>query len=287
MGMTYKARIGNASDLRLNRTYRANVWVYNSDVASSSNNGTYLYAALNGNIYRQVGVDDENTKRAGNWYLLQLDVPVQANMDGQLLTIGCKNTGSNNVYVDDFRFRPLDAPLQTSVYDPTTRQLTYSLDNDNFFTHYYYDGAGKVIKVAREVVTPGASTAQAERVIKESSYNYAQMPTPNWLDLGTSCEVDSYGNNTGNLVRKSQDVNSASPSYGQVRTDAVTPSASACPPPACSSYMGRYNSSTGYAKTLCVRCTIAIWTLTRISTWGFTTTSIPTTPAIRMPTIAA
>lgn len=230
LGMTYKAHIGNANDLRLNRTYRANVWVYNSDVASSSSNGARLYVAFNGTTSKEVGIADAATKRAGNWYLLQLDIPVQANVDGQVLTVGCRNAGGSNVYVDDFRFRPLDAPLQASVYDPATHQLTYSLDNDNFFTHYTYDGAGKVIKVAREVVTPGASTAAAERVVKESSYSYAQLRTPNWVDLGTSCEVDSNGNYTGNLVRKSQDVNSSSPSYGQVRTDAVTPSAGACPP---------------------------------------------------------
>lgn len=173
-GFTYKALIGDANDIGINRTYRARVWVYNDDEASSGANSARLYVAFNGNTYKEVGIADAATKRAGKWYLLTLDVALLSNVVGQQLTVGCRNAGSGNVYVDDFRFQPLDAPLQASVYDPATRQLTYALDNDNLFTHYQYDAAGKLVKVFKEVLTPPGSTAPAERLIKESFYNYAR-----------------------------------------------------------------------------------------------------------------
>lgn len=242
-GFTYKAVVGDANDLSVNRTYRASVWVYNSDVASSSTNGARLYITLNGTTLKEVSIADATTKRAGNWYLLNLYADLPASVTGQQLMVGCRNAGSANIYVDDFRFHPLDAPLQANVYDPATRQLTYSLDNDNLYTCYQYDDAGKVVKVYKEVLTPNGSTADAKRLVKETSYNYAQLRTPNWLDLGTSCATNASGQTTGYLVHTYRDVNSASPTYNQESKQYTTASSVDCPATACSGF-DRYNNST-------------------------------------------
>ncbi len=215
-GFTYKAVVGDANELSTNRTYRASVWVYGGTTGTPPSDAR-LYVTLNGAPLQETSAADAATRRAGNWYLLNLFVDLPASAAGQPLVVGCRNAGPANVYVDDFRFHPLDAPLTASVYDPATRQLAYTLDNDNLFTHYQYDAAGQVVRVSKEVLTPAGSTAPAERVVRESSYNYAQMKTPNWLDQGLVCETNASGAYTGYQHAQQKDVNSESPTYGQVR----------------------------------------------------------------------
>ena len=212
LGFTYKALVGNANDLSTDRPYRASVWVHSSDADGSAR----LYVALNGTTLKETSRLDAATKRAGDWYLLNLIVDVPASATGQQLTVGCRRVGASDVYVDDFRFHPLDAPLQASVYDPATRLLTHTLDNDNLFTRYQYDAAGKVVKVFKEVLTLAGSTAPAERLVQESSYNYARMREPNWVRTSVvDCEVNDDGSPTGYRRYQRQDTNPSSPTYNQ------------------------------------------------------------------------
>ncbi|GAB3843759.1 hypothetical protein GCM10028822_00280 [Hymenobacter terrigena] len=225
LGFTYKALVGNANDLSTDRTYRASVWVHTSDTQGNAR----LYVALNGATVKEVSSTDPTTRRAGGWYLLNLYVDLPASTTGQQLTVGCRNAGSADVYVDDFRFHPLDAPLNASVYDVATRQPTFTLNNDNLYTRYEYDAAGRVVKVYKEVLTPGNSSAPAERLLKESSYNYAEMRTPNWLDVGTECATNAAGQRTGYLAHRLRDVNTASPTYNQEQVVATTELSPTCP----------------------------------------------------------
>lgn len=217
LGFTYKALVGNDNDLSTDRTYRASVWVYTSDTQADAR----LYLALDGTTLQEVSSADPSTKRAGDWYLLNLYADLPASATGKQLTVGCRNAGTPNVYVDDFRFHPLDAPLQATVYDPATRQPTYTLDNDNLYTRYEYDAAGKVVKVYKEVLTAAGTTDPAERLLKESSYNYAQMKAPNWVDNGLVCETTASGARTGWQARQQLDVNTESPTYGQTQRGAA------------------------------------------------------------------
>ncbi|WP_046243745.1 hypothetical protein [Hymenobacter terrenus] len=172
-GFSYRAAVGK--DLTAGRTYRLSAWVHSSDVGQSKGK---LYATLNGAPAGEVRINSNSTKRAGNWCLLNLDVAIPANATGKSLVVGCQNTNANSsgaaVYFDDFRFHPLDAPMQSYVYDTQSWQPTYTLDGDNLYTHYEYDAAGQLAKVYKEVLTSIGSPALAERLIKESSYNYAR-----------------------------------------------------------------------------------------------------------------
>ena len=211
LGFTYKASIG--SDVTTGRTYRASVWVHKSDADGSAR----LYIDYNGVNQVEASRSSATTKHAGDWDLLTVSVTIPASAAGKQLTVGCRRSGSSNVYVDDFRFHPLDSPIQTSVYDPTTRQLTATLDNDNLFTQYQYDAAGKVAKIFKEVLAPAGNTASAARLVRESSYNYAQMKAPNWVDQGLVCETNASGAYTGYAYSQQKDMNTESPTYGQVR----------------------------------------------------------------------
>ncbi len=213
-GFTYKAALG--ADVRGGRKYRLSCWVYQPAGAAQQ---AQLYARLDGQDLGVASLSSASTKQAGNWSLLNLlvDVPTA----GRQLTVGCRHAGTADaqpVYVDDFRFQPLLAPTTAYVYDPQSAQLTYVLDNDNLFTHYEYDAAGKVKRIFKEVLTTAGSSAVAERKVKEYEYNFAQMPTPNWLPTGVISWVQNAGGGTtGQRQHEERDINPYSTSFGNAR----------------------------------------------------------------------
>ncbi|UYZ62534.1 hypothetical protein [Hymenobacter weizhouensis] len=215
LGFTYKATVGNTKDISTDRNYRASVWVYDNSDAQ----GARLYLALDGTTVKEMSIADAATKRAGKWLLLHLFVKIPNSDAGKQLTVGCRNAGSGSVYVDDFRFHPVDAPLTAYVYDGHTGQMTYTLDNDNLYTEYEYDAAGKLARVYKEILTKPGSTAGAERrIVKESQYNYAQMKAPTWVETeNIRCKMNPDNSPTGQQEKEEKDVNSASPTYGQTR----------------------------------------------------------------------
>ena len=225
-GFTYRAPVGNTSGVRTDRTYRASVWVYDNAAAP----GLRLYFALNGTTVQEIGVADATTKRAGNWLLLNLYAKLAGADGGKQLTVGCRNGGSGAAYVDDFRFHPVDAPLTASVYDPHTKQVTYALDNDNLYTQYEYDAAGKPVRVFQEVLTPPGSAPGAERRrVQESAYNYAHLRDANWVPTDNVRNKPGATGSPAAQEAEERDANTASATYGQTRWVAVT-TATACVP---------------------------------------------------------
>jgi hypothetical protein len=171
-GFTYRALVGNTNEISTNRKYRLSAWIHSSDAGIG--NGR-LYAQVGNTQLGETSVTASNTKKAGNWYLLNLYITVPASATGQELTVGCKNVGNASVYFDDFRFHPLNAPLTASVYDPHTWQVTYTLDNDNLYTRYEYDNAGKLKRVYKETLDRPNDATLTEKKVKEYEYNYAQQ----------------------------------------------------------------------------------------------------------------
>lgn len=206
-GFTYKAKLG--SEVRGGQKYRLSCWIHQSDVSRQGQ----LYAQVDGRDLGTATIASGSTKQAGEWYLVTLLVDVPT--DGQQLTVGCRAGAgaASPVFADDFRFQPLLAPTTAYVYDPTTAQLTYVLDNDNLFTHYEYDAAGKVARISKEVLTPAGSTQPAARRVKEYAYNFAQMTTPTWLPTG----LLTWAQTTGQRQHEERDINPRSTTYGRTQ----------------------------------------------------------------------
>lgn len=163
-----------ASGFQNNKTYRASVWLHNSN----NSNGQLFYKLYDsGNNEIESGTSDvsqASTVKAGNWYLLFLDIP--PNSSAQSLKIGVKNTSTNTstvVYFDDFRVLPKDASMSSYVYDETTGQVLATLDNENFATRYTYDIAGRITKVEREIADRSGVTGGLVKV-REDAYNFAK-----------------------------------------------------------------------------------------------------------------
>jgi hypothetical protein len=186
-GFTYKATVGNSNDVSVNRKYRLSAWVRADGYAPAVLANGKLYASLNGTQIAVTSTAAATTKKAGDWYLLNLYFDLPQSATGQQLVVGCRNDdGSGTLYFDDFRFQPLLTTMTANNFDQLTGQVTYVLDNDNLFTHYQYDNTGKMLRIFKEQLDrPGGPVASGqpgnpapgERLVKEYAYNYARNAT--------------------------------------------------------------------------------------------------------------
>ncbi|GGG59592.1 hypothetical protein GCM10011378_39480 [Hymenobacter glacieicola] len=210
-GFTYRGTAGSNQDFTAGRSYQLSAWVHKSDVATR---GGQLYATLNGTSLGTASIASTSTKKAGDWYLLNLLIQVPVTATNQELIVGCRNIGTGTVYMDDFRFHPVTSPMTAYTYDLHTGQITYVLNNDNLFTHYQYDAAGKIIRVYKEVLDRPNESVNAKRLVTENRYNYAHMRTPNWVRTGQAeCVANADGSPTGYRRYRIRDVNTQSPTY--------------------------------------------------------------------------
>lgn len=154
------------SSLRsIGRDYIASVWFQTN---ANNLSAAKLYYTVGSNT----GFATLNAQKlAKGWYLLELKIPGTVLTDpDKVLSVKCTNVlGSADIFFDDFRFQPLQSQVNSFVYDPLSGELTYILDNNNLFTQFEYDAAGRLIKIYRE--TFGKNSAP---LIKENIYNYKQ-----------------------------------------------------------------------------------------------------------------
>ena len=157
--------------------YHASVWVYlpgNSETEEQMTQAE-LYYTVNG-IERGSVHPVPQINKSKNWYLLDLDVDLT---NGGDVVIGCRNGTGRNVYFDDFRVHPLDASMVSYVYDRDTDEVTYILDNNNIYTHYEYDAAGRLVRTSRERMNfdfgEGKRSFRADQKLQETIYNYKKQ----------------------------------------------------------------------------------------------------------------
>lgn len=147
--------------------YRASVWASSPDVG--------LYYCVDGNTSQAVTVMGQASQQANGWYLITLNIPPLTTMQTNL-RVGIWNGTAHDVYVDDFRFQPVNAAATAYVYDAHTGQVTDILDNTNLATHYQYDAVGRLTQVRRESFnTPSGVVNQANA---QYTYHYARQPLP-------------------------------------------------------------------------------------------------------------
>jgi hypothetical protein len=138
------------------RTYHVSVWSsqptcafkYKFDFNSQANTATL-----------------KNSGRAGNWYLLEADIPVTESWDG--IEIWCEANGATT-YFDDFRVHPMDASMTSYVYNEWG-ELSHILDNNNLYTKFEYDGMGRLKSTYKETFSHGTVRTN------EHKYHYARQ----------------------------------------------------------------------------------------------------------------
>ena len=70
--------------------------------------------------------------------------------------------GSGNIWFDDIRIFPFEAKMITHVYDGNTQKLTYTSDENNYFTKYNYDASDNLESISKET-EKGVQTIQEAR----------------------------------------------------------------------------------------------------------------------------
>ena len=117
------------------RSYRLCVWAHS--------------APANVALYYKLGSTETlltpKSIQAGDWYRLEALIPASALNGTSTLEVGCRTINGDNVYVDDFRFQPMDAGMTAYVYDKHDA-VWYVLDNENMFTEYEYNTKGELVR---------------------------------------------------------------------------------------------------------------------------------------------
>ena len=169
--------INKGKGLEKGKTYRASVWVHDlsPDDAKIEISLTALTSqvAYNNHIIN-MSKNDMNAKKVGDWWLLEKDFWIddifeRTNIGSAQVKVYLKGGQTGASYFDDFRLKPLEAVTGGYVYDYYSGQLTHILDNENMYTRYEYDHAGKLKAIYRE--TP--EDASGEKLVSKSFYNYA------------------------------------------------------------------------------------------------------------------
>ncbi|HCQ16684.1 MAG TPA: hypothetical protein DIU20_10495 [Cryomorphaceae bacterium] len=154
--------------LEAGRTYVTSVWVYNASYSGAPGLSVALNGSLDGGSTAYDNewsrdITDQDNLTVGDWTLVEIEFEVPstytaANPSGTGAS-GAYNElkiklvgGTGNVYFDDFRFHPVDVPLEVSIQDEITGRKTHVLDANNMYTEMIYDAAGRVTRTNRESV---------------------------------------------------------------------------------------------------------------------------------------
>lgn len=159
-GFTYSVPTAN---LVAGRTYLASVWV---KPVSGSTSTVGLYYDIDGTIKNSAS-SSTSTKSAGGWTLVNLVINGSDISGSHTLNVWCRNDNATvQAYADDFRFQPQNAVTKAYVYDPFSGELDFVLDNNNLYTGYVYDGAGRLTAIAKEKLNVGVYQTN------QYAYNY-------------------------------------------------------------------------------------------------------------------
>ena len=175
-GFNIAGSVGSDDSNTFNRkNYRASVWVHKNRINSAELR--YVTKNSQNEIINEdkVDVDDENTIKAGDWYLFQLDISLVSEQISYLNVFTHKKLQANQssyCLFDDFRFQPINSTTTSYVYDDKGN-LTAVLDPNNLATKYHYDEAGRLLKVEREFADDVEDDGGFKKM-KEFEYNYAR-----------------------------------------------------------------------------------------------------------------
>ncbi len=142
--------------------YKLTVWIH-------SNN--FLNAKLTDNSGNFVPFNENETKKAGEWYLKTAYLNVTA---GEY-SIKLSSFDSNWVFYDDLMIRPLASSITGYVYNEYD-ELTHIVNNNGLATRFEYDSAGRLIKSYIEIVDDASNGITGGfKLSSENRYNYKNM----------------------------------------------------------------------------------------------------------------
>ncbi|MDR3697048.1 hypothetical protein [Mucilaginibacter sp.] len=138
------------------RPTKGKKYIISAWVRETGNDLAYTFTAPS------IMVDNTTFNTSGNiidgWQRLYGEFIVPPNAANLNLTF---NKGTNDTYFDDIRIYPADGKMTTYVYDRNTQKLTFTSDENNYFTKYNYDGENNLQSINKETEQGVLTTKEA------------------------------------------------------------------------------------------------------------------------------
>ncbi|MEL7148774.1 MAG: RHS repeat domain-containing protein [Bacteroidota bacterium] len=144
-----------ATDLKPEATYLVYCWTNNPAQ-------TKIRYEIDGNLQPESSATIKNMGQVGDWHQLRATINVPANTTIAKFFV---QAGSQNIRVDDFLVRPIDAGFTGYVYNQWG-ELSDIINANNLSTHYEYDDMGRLKSVWTE------SFQYGKRQISENTIKY-------------------------------------------------------------------------------------------------------------------
>ena len=129
-----------------NKVMEVAFWIY-------SQNANFKVTFDIGNISTEEQPAIGSLPVVGDWQLYRKQIPIDlddiaTNSELRISVVSTAAAGSY-IYLDDFRVAPFDATVKCFVYDEKGN-ISYSINNNHFFTQSIYDNDYRVIEIKRE-----------------------------------------------------------------------------------------------------------------------------------------
>ena len=148
---TYYSKTWMKQDLH-NQHYRASAWIYFNPDSPAPPNPT-LECKVDGVTHAAAASFAD--QRAGDWFLVNLDITnLPANYNNLTIEVVTDGITGGEVYVDDFRFHPLQGTMNTYLYNEWG-EVTHIFDVNNLYTEYEYDSEGRLMAIYKDRIGPG------------------------------------------------------------------------------------------------------------------------------------
>jgi hypothetical protein len=188
--LNFFTQIGNnTTAIPQDKVYRVSFWQHdlNFDEGGTPPNlkselygGTWTPEGLVGNALlsgetqnQTVSTVNCTTTQFGEWHLIEMDITVPVN-NAKEIRIYLENPDSDPIYIDDFRFQPLNSSVEAKVldYDSGTGRVRASLNNQNLGTKYvYYTASPYKLNRIKEVYKETIGVSGGFKKVLEKDYN--------------------------------------------------------------------------------------------------------------------
>lgn len=197
------------SDASYTRPYKISLWSKINSVQPIRLYVRYkFYDASDNLLYSESETLSSFEKQGfGNWYLFDVITPKKEDItnlaQAKKMVVSVENGLSKEyIFIDDFRIHPIDAPMQSYVYDQLTDAVTAILNNNNIAMKYTYDDAGKLDAIYKEVPNREGFVGGFKKV-SEHNYGYARPADEVFSivsDITSTTQVSYYNENRTVLV---------------------------------------------------------------------------------------
>lgn len=162
-------------DIIDHKDFVLSAWVHSSNWTNAKLK-VELYSGGNGTPFNSE--EDAGTAimqlKAGDWYLISLDVDLSKYSAATRLVASVENSNTSNpIYIDDFKFTPLESSSSCTVHNPESFKVVATLDADHLAKVYEYDSNG-ILKVVKQEIGDTPSLSGGMKTVQEYFYNYGK-----------------------------------------------------------------------------------------------------------------